>query len=641
MKKFFRYFLLMVLLSLTSNVLLVNPSYGVCTNPPADLVSWWSGNNHPFDLIGLNNGVLTNGLTYSANGQVAQAFSFDGTDDALVMPSTALNAAYTALTIDAWVYPTSYGSAGALKTIISKSETDGFALRINSDGNPVFYLKTADGTYLVTFSGPGLPLPLNTWSHLAVTYEGISFNEIVAYLNGALLTADNKDASGAVANTLNAGTCLMIGNEPTLCSVQTDGDFSWAGRLDEVEFFNRALEQPEIQAIYNAGIDGKCLDLTPGTFTFTDVSGAELSTQYTSNTITVGGLAANAPISVTGGEYRIGVGSFTSALGTVTNGNTVAVRQTSSPSFATTTNTVLTIGTVSDTYSVTTKNAPPTVTSITPSFGVNTGSVSINNLAGTGFLAGATVKLTRTGQADINATGVTVESAGEIECTFNLTGAAAGQWNVVVTNSDTQSGTLTNGFTVNNPAPTITSLNPASSLAGGAQFTLTVNGTNFVNGATVQWNGTARTTIYVSSTQLTATIAAADIATAGIFPVTVVSPTPGGGSSNAANFTVNNPVPTVTGLNPASTTAGGAQFTLTVTGTNFVSTSAVLWNGTSRATTYVSSTELTAVITATDIATVGLFPVSVSNPAPGGGVSNALDFNVFLYYNHLPLILKN
>jgi hypothetical protein len=95
-------------------------------------------------------------------------------------------------------------------------------------------------------------------------------------------------------------------------------------------------------------------------------------------------------------------------------------------------------------------------------------------------------------------------------------------------------------FTINNPVPTTTSLSPASAIAGGMAFTLTVNGTNFVNGSTVRWNGSNRATTYVSATQLTASITAADIATAGTISVTVFTGTPGGGTSNAQTFTINN-----------------------------------------------------------------------------------------------------
>ena len=79
---------------------------------------------------------------------------------------------------------------------------------------------------------------------------------------------------------------------------------------------------------------------------------------------------------------------------------------------------------------------------------------------------------------------------------------------------------------------------PGDKSPGSAAFTLTVNGTGFVSGATVNWNGSARTTIFVSSSQLTATINATDVAAAGTANVTVTNPAPGGGVSNVAHFEV-------------------------------------------------------------------------------------------------------
>ena len=89
--------------------------------------------------------------------------------------------------------------------------------------------------------------------------------------------------------------------------------------------------------------------------------------------------------------------------------------------------------------------------------------------------------------------------------------------------------------------PTNTSISPTSAIAGGAGFSLTVNGTNFVSGSTVNFNGNARTTTFVSATQLSAAILASDIATTGIFNVTVTNP--GDGTSNGISFTVTARVP--------------------------------------------------------------------------------------------------
>lgn len=92
----------------------------------------------------------------------------------------------------------------------------------------------------------------------------------------------------------------------------------------------------------------------------------------------------------------------------------------------------------------------PAVTSITPNTSRNTGSVSVTDLSGAYFQTDATVKLTKAGQPDIVATGVTVVSSTKITCSFSFTVAGTGPWNVVVTNPDAQSGALANGFTVTN-----------------------------------------------------------------------------------------------------------------------------------------------------------------------------------------------
>ncbi len=181
---------------------------------------------------------------------------------------------------------------------------------------------------------------------------------------------------------------------------------------------------------------------------------------------------------------------------------------------------------------------------------------------------------------------------------------------------------------VNNPMPTIASLSPSSITKGGSQFTLTVNGSNFVTGATVNWNGSARTTTLVSAVQLTATITAADIVSAGTASVTVTNPAPGGGTSSAATFTINNPVPTISSLSPFVSTVGTGPITLTVNGSNFVSGATVNWNASARNTTFVSATQVTAAITLTDLAAAGTASVTVVNPTPGGGASSAATFAI-------------
>ncbi len=108
----------------------------------------------------------------------------------------------------------------------------------------------------------------------------------------------------------------------------------------------------------------------------------------------------------------------------------------------------------------------------------------------------------------------------------------------------------------------------------------------------------------------------------------VTNPAPGGGASNTVNFAVNNPVPAISSLSPTSATAGAAAQTLTINGTNFLSTSTVTYNGVAHTATYVSATQLTITLSASDQATAGSYAVVVTNPAPGGGASNALNFAV-------------
>jgi len=192
-------------------------------------------------------------------------------------------------------------------------------------------------------------------------------------------------------------------------------------------------------------------------------------------------------------------------------------------------------------------------------------------------------------------------------------------------------------FTIANPAPSVVSVSPSSVTAGAAAFTVTVNGSGFVNASVVRWNGATRPTTFVSGAQLQASITTADVAAAGTAQVSVASPAPGGGTSGNLAFTVENPVPTVTSLSPSTVTAGASAFMLTVNGNGFANASVVRWNGVNRPTTFVSGTQLQAAISAADVAAAGPAQVSVSTPAPGGGTSGDL---VFTLANPVPAVLS-
>jgi hypothetical protein len=282
-------------------------------------------------------------------------------------------------------------------------------------------------------------------------------------------------------------------------------------------------------------------------------------------------------------------------------------------------------GSVSNSFTFTIDNPVPATTSLSPASAIVGGAGFTLTVNGTNFVNGSTV-LWNGANRTTTFVSSTMLTAAIPASDIASTGTAA----VTVSNAAPGGGTSSPAlpFSINNPVPSAVSLSPSSATAGGARFTLTVNGASFVSGATVLWTGSALTTTFVSPTQLTATVLPANIANPGTASVTVSNPAPGGGTSSALTFTIGNPVPTTTRISPTNQTAGGAAFTLTVTGTHFEPNSVVLWNGSSRSTTYGSATSLTAAITAADIASPGTAAVSMMTPAPGGGTSGSITFTI-------------
>jgi hypothetical protein len=190
--------------------------------------------------------------------------------------------------------------------------------------------------------------------------------------------------------------------------------------------------------------------------------------------------------------------------------------------------------------------------------------------------------------------------------------ATAGKVSVTVTTAGGTSAPVT--FTVTQPPPTITSVSPALVAAGGAAFTLTVNGSNFILGMNTRWGTTWVGANVISSTQLWVTIPASMIATAGTAGVQVYV-SGGPGYSNSASITINPAPPTLTSLSPSSVTAGGAGFMLTMNGSVYTTTSTVLWGTTPLDTIYVSPTQLRASVPASLIEFAGTGSVKVTTAA--------------------------
>jgi N-acetylneuraminic acid mutarotase len=166
-----------------------------------------------------------------------------------------------------------------------------------------------------------------------------------------------------------------------------------------------------------------------------------------------------------------------------------------------------------------------------------------------------------------------------------------------------------------------------SPVAGTYTAAQTVTISDATSGATIYYttNGTTPTT---SSTAYSGAITVSSTET-----LEAIATTTGYSTSAVASaaYTINiptNPVPAIGGISPAFTNAGGAVFTLTINGSGFIASSTVYWGTSALTTTYVSATQITAQIPAADTAAAGTNAISVQNPAPGGGTSNAWQFEV-------------
>ncbi|RII26177.1 MAG: hypothetical protein CXR31_10750 [Geobacter sp.] len=271
---------------------------------------------------------------------------------------------------------------------------------------------------------------------------------------------------------------------------------------------------------------------------------------------------------------------------------------------------------------------PPTLsTPLNPTGGIQGATLNVV-ITGTNFQGGATASFSGSG---ITVNSTTFNSSAQLTVNISIDPAATtGAGDVTVTNPDGGSATSTGAFTVNAaPAPTVTSTSPNSMTQGAGPTTVTITGTNFLNGATVAVSGTGITlgaVTYVNATTLTVPVTIAAGATTGARNVTVTLP---GGQTGTGTgvFTVNAPAPpTVTSTSPNTMSQGTGPTTVTITGTNFTGAMAVSFNDaniTLGAFTVVNATTITIPIAVAPATTTGAKNVSVTTPggtATGTGV---------------------
>jgi hypothetical protein len=194
-------------------------------------------------------------------------------------------------------------------------------------------------------------------------------------------------------------------------------------------------------------------------------------------------------------------------------------------------------GANSNAYSFTITSLVPTgpyLSSLSPN-SIDAGGAALSlTVNGSGFASGATVLW--------NGSPLTTTEISTYQLLATVPAsylAVGGSSDITVLNPGNvvSNGLIFNILTPNAGRPTVASLSPSSSTPGGPAFTLTVAGTNFVNGAVVDWNNTPLATSFQGSpTQLTATVPASLITTAGTAAVSVVNPN--GQASNFVEFQI-------------------------------------------------------------------------------------------------------
>jgi hypothetical protein len=270
------------------------------------------------------------------------------------------------------------------------------------------------------------------------------------------------------------------------------------------------------------------------------------------------------------------------------------------------------------------------LTSLNP-YTVAAGSAAFTLTAtGVGFANGDSITLNGTAIAS------TFDSATQLHATVPATSVATMgtiQVAVVDTSKNTTNSLpfIVTGGTAGTP-PTLTSLNPNTSYNNVPSVALTANGSGFVNGSVIVWNGTAMPTTFVSSTQLTTTIPGTDLILVGTENVFVLNPDSTVSQTLPFTITVNPATtPTLTSITPTKTAVGSPGFTLTLNGTNFAPGCVAYFGANVLPTTVVSDTQLTAQVPASDLTAVAEVPVTAQNTQskPSNPIPFLVGMNIF------------
>ncbi|GAC1671738.1 MAG: hypothetical protein PVS2B2_03420 [Candidatus Acidiferrum sp.] len=276
----------------------------------------------------------------------------------------------------------------------------------------------------------------------------------------------------------------------------------------------------------------------------------------------------------------------------------------------------------------------PILTSMSPTSAKSGDPTFTLTLNGSNFFNGTIINFVDTATSYGSAIVTTFVSHTQITATIPAASIALPDpfYVVVINPPPNYASSNTLNFTVNlgtYPVPTLSSIYPATIIAGSLPFNMNVSGANFAKSAILNFNGVAQSTTVNSSQNAYATISTADISTPGTVQVTVSNPTPGGGPSAPQSFIITQPtvVPTIATVSPASLPAGSPT-TLTISGTGFIQGAAVdvvgigggYWSANVSSPTQLSVSNFS-------VGSPGIIPIYIIDPAPAG-TSTAFNLTV-------------
>ena len=227
-----------------------------CAPPPTDLISWWPGDGNTNDIADNNPGTLVGGVTF-ASGQVGQAFSLDGINDFVEVQHSDNLDMTAAYTLDAWV-KVDEAVVATYRPILVRGASNANDIEVyvqfSSEDLIVAHNRGNGGTFdHVGFADP----PKGVLFHLAVVFDGVN---VQAYYDGAAAAVTQFTGAITMGAPLDTNKGWWIGkvDHPDFGADGEPAPDFFKGLIDEVEIFNRALFQSEIQAIVRADTAGKC-----------------------------------------------------------------------------------------------------------------------------------------------------------------------------------------------------------------------------------------------------------------------------------------------------------------------------------------------------------------------------------------------